>query len=54
MYNIDQLNDKLLSELKEIAETLNISVGTSKSQLFKAKAYLKKTIETKLKTQIYA
>ena len=24
MYNIDQLNDKLLSELKEIAETLGI------------------------------
>lgn len=39
---------------KEIAETLNISVGTSKSQLFKAKAYLKRTIETQLKTQIYA
>ena len=25
MYNIDQLNDKLLSELKEIAETLSLN-----------------------------
>lgn len=38
---------------KEIAELLNISVGTSKSQLFKAKDYLKQTIETHYKTQIH-
>jgi RNA polymerase sigma factor (sigma-70 family) len=31
---------------KEIAEMLNISIGTSKSQLFKAKNYLKGLIET--------
>ena len=30
---------------KEIAELLNISVGTSKSQLFKAKKILKSEIE---------
>ena len=30
---------------KEIAALLNISTGTSKSQLFKAKSYLKKLIE---------
>lgn len=36
---------------KEIAEMLDISVGTSKSQLFKAKGYLKKSIETKLNVQ---
>jgi RNA polymerase sigma-70 factor (ECF subfamily) len=33
---------------KEIAEMLNISTGTSKSQLFKAKEYLKKVIEKQL------
>lgn len=38
---------------KEIAEILNITVGTSKSQLFKAKEYLKKTIRTQLKMQIH-
>ena len=32
---------------KEIAETLNITEGTSKSQLFKAKAFLKKTLQSK-------
>lgn len=32
---------------KEISEMLNITVGTSKSQLFKAKNYLKELIETK-------
>ena len=31
---------------KEIAEMLNISIGTSKSQLFKAKNYLKNLIQT--------
>jgi RNA polymerase sigma-70 factor (ECF subfamily) len=30
---------------EEIAEQLNISVGTSKSQLFKARDYLKKVLE---------
>jgi len=34
---------------KEIAEVLNISIGTSKSQLFKAKANLKTIIELYLK-----
>lgn len=38
---------------KEIAELLNISVGTSKSQLFKAKEFLKQIIETQYKTQIH-
>lgn len=38
---------------KEIAEFLNISVGTSKSQLFKAKEHLKQIIETQYKTQIH-
>lgn len=33
---------------KEIADMLNISIGTSKSQLFKAKEYLKQSIITKL------
>ncbi len=36
---------------KEIAEMLDIAIGTSKSQLFKAKEYLKKSIETKLNVQ---
>ena len=36
---------------KEIAEMLNISIGTSKSQLFKAKEYLKKVIEKQLLIQ---
>lgn len=35
---------------KEIAELLNISVNTSKSQLFKAKALLKKELEMQLLT----
>jgi len=34
---------------KEIAATLGISIGTSKSQLFKAKGILKKQIESNLK-----
>lgn len=38
---------------KEIGEILNITVGTSKSQLFKAKNYLKKEIETQYKTSIH-
>lgn len=38
---------------KEIAELLKISIGTSKSQLFKAKDYLKKEIETRFKTSIH-
>lgn len=33
---------------QEIAEKLNISLGTSKSQLFKAKRYLKEILEKKL------
>lgn len=33
---------------KEIAKTLGISIGTSKSNLFKAKAKLKKILENKL------
>lgn len=33
---------------KEIAEMLNISVGSSKSQLFKAKAMLRKLLEEKM------
>ncbi len=37
---------------KEIAEILTISIGTSKSQLFKAKGYLKKTIESQFKITI--
>jgi len=38
---------------KEISEILNISVGTSKSQLFKAKDYLKREVESQLKTPIH-
>lgn len=38
---------------KEIAEILNINIGTSKSQLFKAKDYLKKTIETQFKINVH-
>lgn len=34
---------------KEISEMLNISIGTSKSQLFKAKNYLKNLIELEYK-----
>ncbi len=37
---------------KEIAEMLNISVNTSKTQLFKAKALLRKQLETQLLTRI--
>jgi RNA polymerase sigma factor (sigma-70 family) len=37
---------------KEIAELLKISVGTSKSQLFKAKEFLKKNIEANYKKEI--
>jgi RNA polymerase sigma factor (sigma-70 family) len=37
---------------KEISEMLNISVGTSKSQLHKAKANLKTIIELQLKQQV--
>ena len=37
---------------KEIGEMLNISAGTSKSQLFKAREYLKKAIEPKEKILI--
>ena len=36
---------------EEIAEELNITVGTSKSQLFKARDYIKKILE---KSQIYS
>jgi RNA polymerase sigma factor (sigma-70 family) len=41
LYAIDQYSHK------EIAEALNISEGTSKSQLFKARAFLKKTLQSK-------
>jgi len=37
---------------KEIAEKLNISVGTSKSQLYKAKSILKKKLEAIFKEEI--
>ena len=36
---------------KEIAEILGISIGTSKSNLLKAKAKLKKLLAEKIKTQ---
>ncbi len=41
LYAIDQYSHK------EIAEALNISEGTSKSQLFKARTFLKKTLQSK-------
>lgn len=41
LYAIDQYSHK------EIAEALNISEGTSKSQLFKARTFLKKILQTK-------
>lgn len=37
---------------KEIARMMNISEGTSKSQLFKAKKYLKSLLETQSKQKI--
>ena len=37
---------------KEIAQMMNISEGTSKSQLFKAKKYLKSLLETQSKQKI--
>ena len=40
MYIVDSYSHK------EIAEILNISEGTSKSQLFKAREFLKKRIRT--------
>lgn len=41
LYAIDQYSHK------EIAEALNITEGTSKSQLFKARAFLKKILQSK-------
>jgi RNA polymerase sigma factor (sigma-70 family) len=41
LYAIDQYSHK------EISEALNITEGTSKSQLFKARAFLKKTLQHK-------
>ena len=41
LYAIDQYSHK------EIAEALNISEGTSKSQLFKARIFLKKVLKEK-------
>lgn len=41
LYAIDQYSHK------EIAEALNISEGTSKSQLFKARTFLKKVLQSK-------
>jgi len=38
---------------KEIAEKLNVSVNTSKSQLFKARKLLKQLIESQLKISRY-
>jgi RNA polymerase sigma-70 factor (ECF subfamily) len=38
---------------QEIAETLNISIGTSKSQLFKAKRMLRKQLEVQIQQEVY-
>ena len=50
-FAIKKLAEEFRYTHEEIAETLNISVGTSKSQLFKARDFIKKILE---KSQIYS